>query len=153
MAHEVELQTAGNMWKVLVKPGDAVKAGEFGFILLHVLGPSLSSLDEIDVVAPAKRCMAASMSVSPARPLSASSAVCEAPEFTSSIVPVSCWLVAEISFTAAAISVDEAPKECMFDSCCLAVAAICVAVAIRSMLDRLISETKSCNRLMTVLIQ
>lgn len=31
---------------------DAVKAGEFGFILLHVLGPSLSSLDEIDVVAP-----------------------------------------------------------------------------------------------------
>lgn len=31
---------------------DAVKAGEFGFILLHVLGPSLSSLDEIDIVAP-----------------------------------------------------------------------------------------------------
>jgi hypothetical protein len=31
---------------------DAVKAGEFGFILLHILGPSLSSLDEIDVVAP-----------------------------------------------------------------------------------------------------
>ena len=31
---------------------DAVKAGEFGFVLLHVLGPSLSSLDEIDIVAP-----------------------------------------------------------------------------------------------------
>ena len=31
---------------------DAVKAGELGFILLHVLGPSLSSLDEIDIVAP-----------------------------------------------------------------------------------------------------
>ncbi len=31
---------------------DAVKAGEFGFILLHVLGPSLSSLDEIEIVAP-----------------------------------------------------------------------------------------------------
>ena len=28
MAHEIELQTAGNMWKVLVKPGDKVQAGD-----------------------------------------------------------------------------------------------------------------------------
>jgi acetyl-CoA carboxylase biotin carboxyl carrier protein len=33
MAHEVELQTAGNMWKVLVKPGDTVKAGDTLFIM------------------------------------------------------------------------------------------------------------------------
>lgn len=33
MAHEVELQTAGNMWKVLVKPGDQVKAGDTLFIM------------------------------------------------------------------------------------------------------------------------
>ena len=33
MAHEVELQTAGNMWKVMVKPGDAVKTGETLFIM------------------------------------------------------------------------------------------------------------------------
>lgn len=33
MAHEVELQTAGNMWKVLVKPGDPVKAGDTLFIM------------------------------------------------------------------------------------------------------------------------
>ncbi len=33
MAHEVTLQTAGNMWKVLVKPGDQVKAGDTLFIM------------------------------------------------------------------------------------------------------------------------
>lgn len=33
MAHEVELQTAGNMWKVLVKPGDQVQAGDTLFIM------------------------------------------------------------------------------------------------------------------------
>ena len=33
MAHEVELQTAGNMWKVLVKPGDNVQAGDTLFIM------------------------------------------------------------------------------------------------------------------------
>jgi biotin carboxyl carrier protein len=33
MATEVRTQTAGNMWKVLVKPGDAVKAGETLFIM------------------------------------------------------------------------------------------------------------------------
>ena len=33
MAHEVELQTAGNMWKVLVKPGDKVQAGDTIFIM------------------------------------------------------------------------------------------------------------------------
>ncbi len=33
MAHEVELQTAGNMWKVLVKRGDRVKAGDTLFIM------------------------------------------------------------------------------------------------------------------------
>ena len=33
MAHEVELQTAGNMWKVLVKPGDKVQAGDTLFIM------------------------------------------------------------------------------------------------------------------------
>ncbi len=33
MAHEIELQTAGNMWKVLVKTGDAVKAGDTLFIM------------------------------------------------------------------------------------------------------------------------
>jgi biotin carboxyl carrier protein len=30
---EVRTQTAGNMWKVLVKPGDAVKAGDTLFIM------------------------------------------------------------------------------------------------------------------------
>ena len=33
MAHEVELQTAGNMWKVLVEVGDTVKAGDTLFIM------------------------------------------------------------------------------------------------------------------------
>ena len=33
MAHEVELQTAGNMWKVLVKPGDQVAVGDTLFIM------------------------------------------------------------------------------------------------------------------------
>ncbi|MEM7540661.1 MAG: acetyl-CoA carboxylase biotin carboxyl carrier protein subunit [Pseudomonadota bacterium] len=33
MAHEVELQTAGNMWKVLVKIGDEVSAGDTLFIM------------------------------------------------------------------------------------------------------------------------
>ena len=33
MAHEVELQTAGNMWKIMVKPGDEVKAGDTLFIM------------------------------------------------------------------------------------------------------------------------
>ena len=33
MAHEVELQTAGNMWKVLVKAGDKVQAGDTLFIM------------------------------------------------------------------------------------------------------------------------
>jgi biotin carboxyl carrier protein len=33
MAHEVTLQTAGNMWKVLVKPGDTVAAGDTLFIM------------------------------------------------------------------------------------------------------------------------
>ena len=33
MAHEVELQTAGNMWKVMVKLGDAVKSGDTLFIM------------------------------------------------------------------------------------------------------------------------
>jgi hypothetical protein len=31
---------------------DAVKSGEFGFILLHVLGPSIASLEEIAEIAP-----------------------------------------------------------------------------------------------------
>jgi biotin carboxyl carrier protein len=33
MAHEVELQTAGNMWKVMVKPGDTVNEGDTLFIM------------------------------------------------------------------------------------------------------------------------
>ena len=33
MVKEVSLQSAGNMWKVLVKPGDAVKAGDTLFIM------------------------------------------------------------------------------------------------------------------------
>jgi len=33
MAEEVTLQTAGNMWKVLVKPGDTVKVGDTLFIM------------------------------------------------------------------------------------------------------------------------
>lgn len=33
MTVEVRTQTAGNMWKVLVKPGDAVKAGDTLFIM------------------------------------------------------------------------------------------------------------------------
>jgi biotin carboxyl carrier protein len=33
MATEVRTQTAGNMWKVLVRPGDAVKAGDTLFIM------------------------------------------------------------------------------------------------------------------------
>jgi biotin carboxyl carrier protein len=33
MSEEITLQTAGNMWKVLVKPGDSVKAGDTLFIM------------------------------------------------------------------------------------------------------------------------
>lgn len=33
MADQVRTQTAGNMWKVLVKPGDKVKAGDVLFIM------------------------------------------------------------------------------------------------------------------------
>lgn len=33
MATDVKTQTAGNMWKVLVKPGDAVAAGDTLFIM------------------------------------------------------------------------------------------------------------------------
>ena len=33
MAHQIELQTAGNMWKVMVKPGDKVQAGDTLFIM------------------------------------------------------------------------------------------------------------------------
>lgn len=33
MATEVRTMTAGNMWKVLVKPGDAVNAGDTLFIM------------------------------------------------------------------------------------------------------------------------
>ena len=33
MAEEVRTQTAGNMWKILVKPGDQVKAGDTLFIM------------------------------------------------------------------------------------------------------------------------
>jgi biotin carboxyl carrier protein len=33
MATEVRAQTAGNMWKLLVKPGDSVKAGDTLFIM------------------------------------------------------------------------------------------------------------------------
>ncbi len=33
MAQEVMTQIPGNVWKVLVKPGDAVKAGDTLFIL------------------------------------------------------------------------------------------------------------------------
>ncbi|MGO1077375.1 acetyl-CoA carboxylase biotin carboxyl carrier protein subunit [Inquilinus sp. CA228] len=33
MATEVKTQTAGNMWKVLVKPGDTVAAGDTLFVM------------------------------------------------------------------------------------------------------------------------
>lgn len=33
MAQKIETQIPGNVWKVLVKPGDAVKAGDVLFIL------------------------------------------------------------------------------------------------------------------------
>ena len=33
MADQIRTQTAGNMWKVLVKPGDEVKAGDVLFIM------------------------------------------------------------------------------------------------------------------------
>ncbi|MGI9251901.1 MAG: acetyl-CoA carboxylase biotin carboxyl carrier protein subunit [Pseudohongiellaceae bacterium] len=33
MTTEVKTQTAGNMWKVLVKPGDTVKSGDTLFIM------------------------------------------------------------------------------------------------------------------------
>jgi len=33
MSENVTLQTAGNMWKVLVKAGDSVKAGDTLFIM------------------------------------------------------------------------------------------------------------------------
>lgn len=33
MSERVETQVPGNMWKVLVKPGDAVKAGDTLFIM------------------------------------------------------------------------------------------------------------------------
>ncbi len=33
MAQKIETQIPGNVWKVLVKPGDAVKSGDVLFIL------------------------------------------------------------------------------------------------------------------------
>lgn len=33
MAHDVQIQIPGNVWKVLVKPGDQVKSGDVLFIL------------------------------------------------------------------------------------------------------------------------
>ena len=33
MAEQIELQTTGNMWKVMVKPGDTVEAGQVLFIM------------------------------------------------------------------------------------------------------------------------
>ena len=33
MAEQIETQVPGNMWKVLVKPGDSVKAGDTLFIM------------------------------------------------------------------------------------------------------------------------
>ncbi len=33
MATKVRTQTGGNMWKVLVKPGDTLKAGDLLFIM------------------------------------------------------------------------------------------------------------------------
>jgi biotin carboxyl carrier protein len=33
MAEQVNTQVAGNVWKVLVKPGDEIKAGDVLFIL------------------------------------------------------------------------------------------------------------------------
>ena len=33
MATEIRTQTAGNMWKILVKPGDIVKEGDYVFIM------------------------------------------------------------------------------------------------------------------------
>ena len=33
MAQEIPIQVPGNVWKVLVKPGDAVKTGDVLFIL------------------------------------------------------------------------------------------------------------------------
>lgn len=33
MAQRIEIQIPGNVWKVLVKPGDRVKAGDVLFIL------------------------------------------------------------------------------------------------------------------------
>ena len=33
MAAEIRTQTAGNMWKILVKPGDQVAAGDTLFIM------------------------------------------------------------------------------------------------------------------------
>lgn len=33
MAEQITTQTAGNMWKVLVKPGDKVEAGDTLFIM------------------------------------------------------------------------------------------------------------------------
>ncbi len=33
MAEEIRTQTAGNMWKVMVKPGDKVSAGDTLFIM------------------------------------------------------------------------------------------------------------------------
>ncbi len=33
MAHEVPIEVPGNVWKVLVKPGDKVKTGDVLFIL------------------------------------------------------------------------------------------------------------------------
>ena len=56
---------------------------------------------------------------------------------TPSIVESSSWLVAEISRTAAAISVVEAPKALTVASCCLLVAANSVAVDMRSIDDLL----------------
>ena len=47
MAQNVETQVPGNVWKVLVKPGDKVKAGDVLFIL-EVMKTEVAHNAEVD---------------------------------------------------------------------------------------------------------
>lgn len=47
MAQQVETQVPGNVWKVLVKPGDKVKSGDVLFIL-EVMKTEVAHNAEID---------------------------------------------------------------------------------------------------------
>ena len=51
MGERIETQVPGNIWKVLVKPGDAVKAGDTLFIMevMKTEVPHEASVDEVRI--------------------------------------------------------------------------------------------------------